>query len=137
MTNISKTKAPRMTTKMFVETIVGKNLSIDEMHALFRKTHPEIEIDRDSVRVRLRSMYRSSNVNMVRTGQGNKARYQLISATQKFIEMGDANFRTKGRGKNKTKGVWRFSKAELRFCRLHKLFDQLIANVSGGSANVG
>ncbi|HHQ4306219.1 TPA: hypothetical protein ACSP7Y_002215 [Serratia fonticola] len=127
----------RLTTKMFVETIIGKDLSIDEMYSLFRKTHPEIDITRDSVRVRLRSMYRSPNVSMVRTGQGNKARYQLISATQKFIEMGDANFRTKGRGKNKTKGVWRFSKAELRFCRLHKLFDQLIASVSGGAANVG
>ncbi|NYA45758.1 hypothetical protein HZI31_20905 [Serratia fonticola] len=127
----------RMTTKMFVETIIGKNLSIDEMHSLFRKTHPEIDITRDSVRVRLRSMYRSTNVSMVRTGQGNKARYQLISATQKFIELGDANFRTKGRGKNKTKGVWRFSKAELRFCHLHKQFDQLIANISGDVANVG
>jgi hypothetical protein len=126
-----------MTTKMFVETIIGKNLSIDEMHSLFRKTHPEIDITRDSVRVRLRSMYRSTNVSMVRTGQGNKARYQLISATSKFIEMGDANFRTKGRGKNKTKGVWRLSAAELKFCHMHKLFDQLIANVGGGASNVG
>ena len=127
----------RMTTKMFVETIIGKDLSIDEMHALFRKTHPEISIERDSVRVRLRSMSRSPNVSMVRTGQGSKARYQLISATPRFVEMGDSNFRTKGRGKNKTRGVWRFSKAELRFCQLHKLFDQLIANVNGGVANVG
>ena len=52
---------------------------------------------RSQICIRLKSMLRSPNVNMIRTGQGNKARYHLIGVNERFYELGEVNFRPAGK----------------------------------------
>lgn len=86
---------------------------------------------RSQICIRLKSMLRSPNVNMIRTGQGNKARYHLIGVNERFYELGEVNFRPAGKKTRPDKTLWHFNPIELRFCHIHKMFDQALAGVCG------
>ncbi|WP_261430770.1 hypothetical protein [Serratia quinivorans] len=76
-------------------------------------------------------MLKSPNVDIVRTGQGHSARYLLSNATERFLELGDVNYRPVGHKPKPDKTLWHFNPVELRFCHIHKLFDQALAGVRG------
>ncbi|CAI0725845.1 hypothetical protein [Serratia entomophila] len=121
----------RITTRQFVELIQGKNLSTAEISALTHEKHPGNSMTRSQICIRLKSMLRSPNVNMIRTGQGNKARYHLIGVNERFYELGEVNFRPAGKKTRPDKTLWHFNPVELRFCHMHKMFDQALASVRG------
>ncbi|MEX0632795.1 hypothetical protein M8494_14730 [Serratia ureilytica] len=75
-------------------------------------------------------------MNMIRTGQGNKARYHLIGVNERFYELGEVNFRPAGKKTRPDKTLWHFNPVELRFCYMHKMFDQALAVCVGGLADV-
>lgn len=124
----------RITTRQFVELIKGKNLSTAEISALTREKHPGNSLSRSQICIRLNSMLKSPNVAIVRTGQGPQARYHLSSATERFLELGDVNYRPVGKQSRPDKTLWHFNPVELRFCQIHKMFDQALASVRGRAA---
>ncbi|MBH2647451.1 hypothetical protein [Serratia ureilytica] len=119
----------RITTRQFVELIQGKNLSTAEISALTHEKYPGNSMTRSQICIRLKSMLRSPNVNMIRTGQGNMARYHLIGVNERFYELGEVNFRPAGQKTRPDKTLWHFNPIELRFCYMHKMFDQALADV--------
>ncbi|HEJ7989686.1 hypothetical protein [Serratia liquefaciens] len=121
----------RITTRQFVELIKGKNLSTAEISALTREKYPGNSLTRSQICIRLNSMLKSPNVDIVRTGQGPQARYHLSSATERFLELGDVNYRPVGKQSRPDKTLWHFNPVELRFCHIHKMFDQALAGVRG------
>ncbi len=94
----------RITTRQFVELIQGKNLSTAEISALTHEKHPGNSMTRSQICIRLKSMLRSPNVNMIRTGQKTRP----------------------------DKTLWHFNPKELQACSFHKMFDQALADVEGG-----
>jgi hypothetical protein len=121
----------RITTRQFVEIIQGKNLTTAEISTLTQEKYPGCGLTRSKICIRLKSMLRSPNVDMVRTGQGHHARYHLKSTTERFLELGDVNYRATGKETKPDKTLWHFNPVELRFCHLHKMFDQALASVGG------
>ncbi|MNG58407.1 hypothetical protein D3C81_16020 [compost metagenome] len=119
----------RITTRQLVELIQGKNLSTAEISALTQEKYPGNSLTRSQICIRLNSMIRSPNVDIVRTGKGYEARYHLKSATERFLELGDVNYRPVGRKTKPDKTLWHFNPIELRFCHMHKMFDQALAGV--------
>ncbi|QNK30672.1 hypothetical protein HF675_13540 [Serratia sp. JUb9] len=127
MTNKSES---RVTTKQLAELIKGKNLSTAEIYRMLDEAYPWHTMSRGTILCRLHAMVRSPSVEMIKTGQGNKARFQLIHASERFLELSDINYRSKTSKKPDTT-LWHFHPTELRFCQFHKMFDQALAAVHG------
>ncbi|MFC0225650.1 hypothetical protein [Serratia aquatilis] len=123
----------RITTKQFVKLIQGKNLTTEQIAKLIKRTYPKSDMTRSQVCTRLRAMVKSPNVDIEKTGQGNQARYRLNCVADRFIELGDANYR---QGSNETrteKAVKHSHPIEKRFCQLHKMFDEALAKAKKGA----
>ncbi|HDJ1441629.1 hypothetical protein FS595_10405 [Serratia rubidaea] len=125
-------KSERVTTKQLAELIQGKNLSAAEIYRMLDEAYPDHSMSRDTILRRLHTMVRSPSVEMIKTGQGNKARFQLIHASPRYLELSDINFRSKESKKSDTT-LWHFNPTELRYCQLHKMFDQALAGVQKGA----
>lgn len=130
MTNKTSQKY-RITTRQFVDLILGKELSTCEIYKLAHQAYPGNDLTRASVITRLRNMVRSPNAEIVVVGQGNQARYTLIRASEKFLERAEINHRASSQYTPTDKRLWHFNTVELRFCHLHKMFDQALASVQG------
>jgi hypothetical protein len=121
----------RITTKQLVELILGQELSTKEIVELAQETYPGNGMTRTSLMPRLKSMVRSPNVVIVVKGQGHGTRYKLISATARYMELAEINFHSNSETGTPDKTLWHFHPVELRFCHVHKMFDQALASVSG------
>jgi hypothetical protein len=49
----------------------------------------------------------------------------------RILELGDVNYRPVGQKTKLDKTLWHFNPVELRFCHMHKMFDQALASVRG------
>ncbi|WP_447880091.1 hypothetical protein [Serratia fonticola] len=125
------TKKSRITTRQFVDLILGKELSTSEIYELAHQVYPDGDLTRMSILTRLRNMVRSPHAEIVVKSQGNKARYTLISASESFITRGEVNYRSNSQQPPGDQRLWHFNPVELRFCHLHKMFDQALAAVRG------
>ncbi|WP_025118828.1 MULTISPECIES: hypothetical protein [unclassified Serratia (in: enterobacteria)] len=127
------TKKTRITTRQFVDLILGKELSTSEIYELAHQVYPDGDLSRVSILTRLRNMVRSPHAEIVVKSQGNKARYMLISASEKFMARGEINYRAYSQPTVANETLWHFNPVELRFCHLHKMFDQALAAVRGNA----
>ncbi|MEX3004200.1 hypothetical protein [Serratia fonticola] len=127
------TKKSRITTRQFVDLILGKELSTSEIYELAHQVYPDGDLTRMSILTRLRNMVRSPHAEIVVKSQGNKARYMLISASEKFMARGEINYRAYSQPTAANETPWHFNPVELRFCHLHKMFDQALAAVRGNA----
>ncbi|CAI2459691.1 MULTISPECIES: hypothetical protein [Serratia] len=121
----------RVTAKQLVELIQGKELSTTEIFAAVKAAYPTNTMTRQELVIRLRSMIISPDVEITKRGRGPKARYKLISATDKFIERAEVNYHASTVTGIQDKTLWHFNSLELRFCHIHKMFDQALAGVRG------
>lgn len=122
----------RVSTKQLAELIQGKNLSTAEIYRMLDEAYPWHTMSRDTILRRLHTMVRSPSVEMIKTGQGSKARFQLIHASERFLELSDINYRSKESKKSDTT-LWHFHPVELRYCLMHKMFDRALAGVQKGA----
>jgi len=132
MTNKTSQKF-RITTKQFVDLIQCKELSTSEIYKLAHQAYPGNDLTRASIVTRLRNMVRSPNAEIVVVGQGNQARYTLIHASERFMVRAEINHRASSQYNPTDKRLWHFNSVELRFCHLHKMFDQALASVRGNA----
>lgn len=121
----------RITTRQLVELIQGKDLSTSEIYALVQEAYPGNNLTSNVLITRLKSMVSSPNVEIIVKGRGAKARYKLISTTERYLELAEINYRSNAQPVRSDKTLWHFNPVELRFCHMHKLFDQALANVRG------
>lgn len=128
MTNKTSQKY-RITTKQFVDLILGKELSTSEIYELAHQAYPDGDLTRMSILTRLRNMVRSPHAEIVVKSQGSNARYTLISASGKFLARGEINYRAYSQTTPANETRWHFNPIELRFCHFHKMFDQALAKV--------
>ncbi len=121
----------RITTRQLVELIQGKDLSTSEIYELVQNKYPGNSLTSNVLITRLKSMATSPNVEIIVKGRGAKARYKLISATERFMELAEINYRSNTQPVKSDTTLWHFHPVELRFCHMHKLFDQALASVRG------
>ncbi|WP_129939854.1 MULTISPECIES: hypothetical protein [Serratia] len=119
----------KITSRQLAALIQGKNLSSAEIYLLVDERHPENTVSRATMLVRLHAMLRSPSVEMVKTGQGSKARFLLISASERFLELSDINSRSDDKETTADTTLWHFHPTELHYCQLHKMFDQALSRV--------
>jgi len=121
----------RVTAKQLVELIQGKELSTTEIFAAVKAAYPANTMTRQELVIRLRSMIISPDVKIIKRGRGATARYKLISATDRFLERAEVNYHASTGNGIQDKTLWHFNSLELRFCHIHKMFDQALAGVRG------
>ncbi|QHA85722.1 hypothetical protein [Serratia rhizosphaerae] len=119
----------RITSKQLAALIQGKDLSPTEIYQLVDEAYPENTLSRATILGRLYAMLRSPSVEMVKTGQGSKARFLLIRASERFLALSDINTRSDEKETKADTTLWHFHPTELRYCQLHKIFDRALAGV--------
>lgn len=124
----------RITTRQLVELIQGQDLNTSEIYALVQKKYPGNSLTTNVLTTRLKSMAASPNVEIIVKGRGAKTRYKLISATERFMELAEINYRSNTKPVKSDTTLWHFHPVELRFCHMHKMFDQALASVRGRAA---
>lgn len=119
----------RITTRQLVELIQGQDLNTSEIYALVQEKYPGNSLTTNVLITRLKSMAVSPNVEIIVKGRGTKTRYKLISATERFMELAEINYRSNTKPTRSDKTLWHFNPTELQFCRAHKMFDQALSSV--------
>ncbi|KAB1581136.1 hypothetical protein [Serratia marcescens] len=121
----------RITAKQLMDIILGKEMSTTEIWEAVKAAHPANTMTRQELALRLRSMIRSPDVEITKRGCGPTASYKLTSVSEKFIERAEVNYHASTVTGTQDKTLGYFRPEELRFCHIHKMFDQALAGVRG------
>lgn len=122
-------QAVRVTAKQLVDIILGKEMSTTEIWEAVKAAHPKNTMTRQELAIRLRSMLLSPDVKITKKGCGPRALYKLTSVSEKFVDRAEVNYHASPRTVKQDKTLWHFNPTELRFCNVHKMFDQALASV--------
>lgn len=119
----------RVTAKQLVAICLGKEMSTTEIWEAVKAAHPKNTMTRQELAIRLRSMLLSPDVKITKKGCGPRALYKLTSVSDKFVDRAEVNYHASPRTVKQDKTLWHFNPTELRFCNVHKMFDQALASV--------
>lgn len=119
----------RVTAKQLVAICLGKEMSTTEIWEAVKAAHPANTMTRQELAIRLRSMLLSPDVKITKKGCGPRALYKLTSVSDKFVDRAEVNYHASPRTVKQDKTPWHFNPTELRFCNVHKMFDQALASV--------
>lgn len=122
------TEKHRVTAKQLVDIILGNEMSTTEIWKAVKAAHPKNTMTRQELAIRLRSMLLSPDVKITKKGCGPRALYKLTSVSDKFVERAEVNYHASPRTVKQDKTLWHFNPTELRFCNVHKMFDQALAS---------
>ncbi|WP_142814971.1 hypothetical protein [Serratia liquefaciens] len=134
MNNHVKTGANPMTKRIaihdFVDLIIGKKLTARKIMSLITKHHPGCEPTFDSLRRRLIRMQKSPYASLQVSMEGREKLFKLVSVDARFFKYSEsASAAIKTRGKRPGAARPPHSPAELKYCHMHKMFDQALTCV--------
>ncbi|WP_277973182.1 hypothetical protein [Pantoea agglomerans] len=115
-------KLTKITGAELAKIILGKTLTVPDMHALLRKAHPEY--DPESLWVALKTLESSPNCRMDTSRRGQYRAYCLRSVSDRFYERSAAVTGRSAEGKSRM--PIRFSEAELAYITRYNEFDRLL-----------
>ncbi|MFN1146824.1 hypothetical protein [Serratia liquefaciens] len=114
----------------FVDLIIGKNLTVRKIMNLITKHHPGCEPTFDSLRRRLIRMQKSKYATLQVSIEGREKKFKLVSVDARFFKYSEsASAAIKTRGKRPGAARPPHSQAELKYCHMHKMFDQALTSV--------
>lgn len=115
-------KLTKITGAELAKIILGKTLTVPDMHALLRKAHPGY--DPESLWVALKTLEGSPNCRMETSRCGQYRAYCLRSVSDRFYERSAAVTGRSAEGKSRM--PIRFSEAELAYITRYNEFDRLL-----------
>lgn len=119
----TEVKSPhKITGAELAKLIIGKTLTVPDMHALLAETH--MDYDPESLWVALKTLEGSPNCHMETTRRGKYRAYCLRSVSDRFYERSAAVTRRSAEGKSRL--PIRFNEAELAYITRFSEFDRLL-----------
>lgn len=112
----------KITGAELAKLILGKTLTVPDMHALLRQAYPGY--DPESLWVALKTLKGSPNCRMETSLRGQHRAYCLHSVSDRFYERSVAVNRRTVSGKSRM--PIRFSEAELAYITRYNEFDRLL-----------
>lgn len=114
----------------FVDLIIGKNLTVHKIMSMIKKHYPDCVPTFDSLRRRLNRMHKSKYATVVISHDRGEKKFKLVSVDARFFlysESASAAIKVRGKRPNSTRSP--HSPADLKYCQVHKMFDQALASV--------
>ncbi|MBD8129017.1 hypothetical protein IFU23_05840 [Pantoea agglomerans] len=102
--------------------MLGKTLTVPDMHALLRETYPDY--DPESLWVALKVLKGSPNCRLETSLRGKHRAYHLRSVSERFYERSAAVTGRSSGGKSRL--PTRFSEAEMAYITRYNEFDRLL-----------
>ncbi len=115
-------KLTKITGAELAKIILGKTLTVPDMHALLRKAHPEY--DPECLWIALKTLEGSPNCRMETSLRGTHRAYHLHSVSDRFFERSVVVNRRTVAGKSRA--LLSFSEAELAYITRYNEFDRLL-----------
>lgn len=115
----------KITGAELAKLILGKTLTVPDMHALLREAHPGY--DPESLWVALKVLKGSPNCRIETSLRGRHRTYSLRSVSERFYERSAAVNQRTGMGKSRM--PLRFSEAEMAYITRFNEFDRLLRAV--------
>lgn len=114
----------------FVDLIIGKNLTVHKIMSLIKIHYPDCVPTFDSLRRRLNRMHKSKYATVVISHDRGEKKFKLVKVDARFFKYSEsASTAIKTRGKRPGAARPPHSPAELKYCHMHKMFDQALTSV--------
>lgn len=122
----------QLSTRDFVDLIIGKNLTTHKIMSLIKKHHPDRVPTPDNLRRRLDRMCKSTHATVLISHDRGVKKFKLTGVDDRFFRHSESASAVIAAKRNRAETEqYRspHSAAELRFCHMHKMFDLALASM--------